>query len=86
MPTATITVAPIRMPVVCWSAGRNTSPDASMPARIARPPRRAVGIWCRPRERGSSIAPMRHANAFTTGVAIHTTTKARAKARIASRR
>ena len=48
-PTATITVAPTRMPVVCCPCGMKISPAARIPARIARPPSRGVGNWCRPR-------------------------------------
>ena len=42
-PTRAITIAPPRMPFVSVLKGRNSSPAASTPARMASPPRLGVG-------------------------------------------
>ena len=58
-PMNAIAVAPARIPRVSSFQGRNSTPASSTPARIASPPRLGVGLSCRPRSRGRSIAPTR---------------------------
>jgi hypothetical protein len=61
-PTAAITAAPSRIERLSPSLGSQIQPATSIPAKIARPESRGIGLSCRPRSFGMSIAPMRKAS------------------------
>ncbi len=84
MPTPAITIAPIRIARVWSSQGRKIAPDAQTATRIAMPESFGVGVTCRLRSRGWSIAPIRQAKASATGTSSQAIAAAAAKANSAS--
>ena len=67
MPTIVITIAPASSAWVCWAQGRKSTVAAATPTKIARPPSFGIGLVCRLRSFGWSIAPIRHATRSATG-------------------
>ena len=83
-PTAAITTAPSRIARVWPSQGRKIQPASSTPARIASPESRGVGLSCRLRSLGRSIAPTLKARRSAYGTSSQAIAAAATKAKTAS--